>query len=37
LPLQGRDFAEALTVVRPSVGAASLRGYEDFTREYGTT
>ena len=33
---QGRDFAAALDVVRPSVNAASLRAFEDFTREYGT-
>ncbi|KXZ44001.1 hypothetical protein GPECTOR_75g724 [Gonium pectorale] len=36
-PLAARDFAAALGVVRPSVAAGSLRGYEDFTREYGTT
>ncbi|KAG2441613.1 hypothetical protein HXX76_003233 [Chlamydomonas incerta] len=35
-PIMGRDFAAALDVVRPSVNAASLRAFEDFTREYGT-
>ncbi|KAG2451944.1 hypothetical protein HYH02_003718 [Chlamydomonas schloesseri] len=34
--IMGRDFAAALDVVRPSVNAASLRAFEDFTREYGT-
>ncbi|PNH11007.1 Spastin [Tetrabaena socialis] len=35
-PIGGRDFAAALEVVRPSVNAATLRAFEDFTREYGT-
>ncbi|KXZ52863.1 hypothetical protein GPECTOR_8g245 [Gonium pectorale] len=36
-PLAWRDFAAALGAVRPSVAAASLGVYEQFTREYGTT
>lgn len=35
-PVGGRDFAAALAVVRPSVSAASLRAYEEFTRDFGT-
>ncbi|KAG2499592.1 hypothetical protein HYH03_002533 [Edaphochlamys debaryana] len=35
-PLAGRDFAAAIEVVRPSVNAASLKEFEEFTREFGT-
>ncbi|GFR46334.1 hypothetical protein Agub_g7903, partial [Astrephomene gubernaculifera] len=35
-PLGAADFGAALRVVRPSVNAASLRSFEEFTREYGT-
>ncbi|EFJ46695.1 hypothetical protein VOLCADRAFT_62257, partial [Volvox carteri f. nagariensis] len=35
-PMGRPDFEASLRVVRPSVDAASLRVYEDFTRAYGT-
>ncbi|GIL48206.1 hypothetical protein Vafri_4890 [Volvox africanus] len=35
-PIGRPDFEAALRVVRPSVDAASLQAYEDFTKTYGT-
>ena len=29
------DFATALEVIKPSVNAATLKAYEDFTRDFG--
>jgi spastin len=35
-PISLADFSAAITAIRPSVDAASLRAYEEFTRQYGT-
>lgn len=34
-PLQLRDFADALQVIRPSLSREQLKTFEEFTREYG--
>lgn len=35
-PIQVEDFAKALNVIKPSTDRAMLKGYEDWTREFGT-
>jgi spastin len=35
-PITLADFSAAIQAIRPSVDAASLAAYEEFTRQYGT-
>ncbi len=35
-PISLQDFANALSVIKPSCNKEMLKGYEDFTREFGT-
>lgn len=35
-PITAGDFQQAMAVVKPSTDRAMLKGYEEFTREYGT-
>lgn len=35
-PLRLGDFSAALSVIRPSLSREQLKGFEEFTRDYGT-
>jgi hypothetical protein len=35
-PMRLEDFQAALTSIRPSVSQNQMKGFEDWTREYGT-